>query len=70
VTLATIAWILAAIAVLLGIYYLIPNVYHVLADDPMSMHVKHAVAFFAVAVALFLAGRFARNSQRLKAESR
>ncbi len=62
--LPTIAWILSAVAVLLGIYYLLPNVYHVLAfSDPMQMHVKHAVAFFAVAIVLFLGGRFARNSQ-------
>jgi hypothetical protein len=62
-TLATIAWILAVVAALIGVYYLIPNVYHVLADDPMQMHVKHAIAFFAVAVVLFFAGRFIRNSE-------
>lgn len=62
-TLSTIAWILAAIALLIGVYYLIPGVYHVLADDPMSMHVKHSIAFFAVAVVLFFGGRFVRNSQ-------
>src|SRR5579884_2268020 len=61
--LASVAWGLAVIAVLLGVYYLIPNVYHVLADDPMQAHIKHAIAFFAVAVVLFLAGRFVRNSQ-------
>jgi cobalamin biosynthesis protein CobD/CbiB len=62
--LPTVAWILAALAVLLGVYYLVPNVYHVLADPPMASHYKHAIAFFAVAVVLFLGGRFARNSQR------
>lgn len=62
--LATVAWILAVVAALLGIYYLIPNVYHLFAaPDPMQMHVKHAIAFFAVAVVLFLAGRFARNGR-------
>ena len=61
--LATIAWILAAISVVIGAYYLVPGVYHVFADPPMEMHVKHAVAFFAAAVVLFLGGRFVRNSQ-------
>ena len=62
--LATTAWILAAIAALIGVYYLVPNVYHVLAEpDPMQMHVKHAIAFFAVGVVLLLGGRFLRNSQ-------
>jgi hypothetical protein len=52
------------VAMIVGIYYLIPNIYHVFAfTDPMQMHAKHAIAFFAVAIALFLAGRFARNSQ-------
>jgi len=62
--LSVVAWSLSALAVPLGIYYLIPNVYHVFAaPDPMAMHVKHAIAFFAVAVVLFLGGRFARNNQ-------
>ncbi|HEV7666561.1 MAG TPA: hypothetical protein VGQ62_23705 [Chloroflexota bacterium] len=63
--LPTVAWILAALSVLVGVYYLIPNIYHVLAfsSDPMQMHVKHAIAFFAVAVVLFLGGRFIRNNQ-------
>jgi glucose dehydrogenase len=60
--LSNVAWGLAGLAVLIGIYYLIPNVYHVFAaPDPMSPHIKHAIAFFAVAVVLFLAGRFAVN---------
>jgi ABC-type Fe3+-siderophore transport system permease subunit len=63
-SLAIIAWILAIVALLLGVYYLIPNVYHPLAEpDPTAMHVKHAIAFFAVAVVLFFGGRFMRNSQ-------
>jgi hypothetical protein len=39
-------------------------VYHVFASpDPMTIHVKHAIAFFAVAVVLFVGGRFAGNKQ-------
>jgi uncharacterized membrane protein required for colicin V production len=62
--LATLAWILAVVAALIGVYYLIPNVYHVLAEpDPMDMHIKHAIAFFVVAIVLFFGGRFIRSSQ-------
>ena len=62
--LGTLAWILAALAALVGVYYLVPGVYHVLADDPMAIHVKHAVAFFAVGVGLFFGGRFIRNNNQ------
>ncbi|MBV9355567.1 MAG: hypothetical protein JO023_08565 [Chloroflexi bacterium] len=62
--LAVVAWVLAVLAIVLGVYYLIPNIYHVFAfGDPMAMHIKHAVAFFAVAAVLFLGGRFIRTSQ-------
>ncbi len=62
--LSIVAWSLGALAVLIGVYYLIPNVYHVFAaPDPMTIHIKHAIAFFAVGVVLFLGGRFARNRQ-------
>lgn len=54
---------LAAACVLAGVYYLIPNVYHVLAfHDVMQPQIKHALAFFVVAVVLVLGTRFARNS--------
>ena len=60
--LSIVVWCLAALAVLIGVYYLIPNVYHVFASpDPMTIHPKHAIAFFAVAVVLVLGGRFAGN---------
>ncbi len=60
--LSTLAWVLAVVAALIGVYYLIPNVYHVLADPPMIAHYKHAIAFFALAVVLVVAGRFARSN--------
>ena len=64
-SLGLIAWILAVVAVLIGVYYLIPNVYHVMAEpDPMGMHIKHAIVFFGVAVVLFFSGRFVRNSSQ------
>jgi hypothetical protein len=64
--LATLVWIGAALAALIGVYYLIPNVYHVLASDPMQPHIKHAIAFFALAVVLVVVGRFARNNVAMK----
>jgi hypothetical protein len=57
------ALVVAALCVLAGVYYLVPNVYHVLTfHDAMQIQVKHALAFFAVAVVLFLGARFAQNS--------
>ncbi len=58
------AWILAVVCLLLGVYYLIPGIYHPLTfSDAMAMHVKHAILFFGLAVVLFVAGRFIRNGQ-------
>jgi len=57
------ALVVAALCVLAGVYYLVPNVYHVLTfHNAMQIQVKHALAFFAVAVVLFLGARFAQNS--------
>lgn len=54
---------LAALSVLAGVYYLIPNVYHVLTfHDATQIQVKHALAFFGLAAVLVVGARFARNS--------
>lgn len=59
----TVALALAGLSVLAGVYYLIPNVYHILTThDAMQIQVKHALAFFALAVVLVVGARFARNS--------
>ena len=59
----TLALILALLSVVAGVYYLVPNVYHVLTfHDAMQPQLKHALAFFAVAVVLIVGARFARNS--------
>jgi uncharacterized membrane protein HdeD (DUF308 family) len=62
---STLFWaaiILAVICVLVGVYYLIPGVYHILSfhspNDPQS---KHAILFFALAVVLLIASRFTRT---------
>jgi len=59
----TLAIILAILSALAGVYYLIPNVYHVLTThDATQPQIKHALAFFVLAVVLFVGARFARNS--------
>lgn len=61
--LSTLALVVAALCILAGVYYLVPNVYHVLTThDAMQAQVKHALAFFAVAIVLFIGSRFAQNS--------
>ena len=61
----TLALILAVLFVLGGVYYLIPNMYHVLTfHDATQPQLKHALAFFAVAVVLVVGARFARNSSQ------
>jgi hypothetical protein len=44
------AIIVAILAVIAGIYYLIPGVYHPLASPPTAQHIKHALLFFIIAV--------------------
>lgn len=64
---ATLAIILAVLSILAGVYYLIPNIYHVLTThDAMQIQIKHAIAFFVVAIVLFVGSRFARNSAPVK----
>ncbi len=45
----------AIIALLIAVYYVIPGVYHVLANPPTVAHYKHAAAFAAVAIVAALA---------------
>ena len=40
--------LVAIIGVALGVFFLIPNVPHIIADS--AQHIKHAIAFFALAV--------------------
>ena len=40
----------AVIGILLGVYYLIPGVYHPLANPPTVAHYKHAALFFVLGV--------------------
>jgi hypothetical protein len=40
--------LVAIIGVALGVFFLIPNINHIIADN--QVHIKHAIAFFALAV--------------------
>lgn len=40
--------VVAILGIALGVFFLVPNVNHVIADT--HMHIKHAVAFFGLAV--------------------
>jgi hypothetical protein len=52
----------SAVCVLIGIYYLIPGIYHVFASPPNDVHVKHALLFFGLAVLGVIASRFVARS--------
>lgn len=58
--------LVCAVCVLIAVYYLIPGVNHVLvSENPLSRHVKHALAFFALAVVALVGARFAANAETL-----
>ena len=40
--------VLAIVGIALGVFFLIPGINHVIADS--SMHIKHALLFFCLAV--------------------
>jgi hypothetical protein len=39
---------LAIVGIALGIFFLIPGINHIIADS--SMHIKHAILFFGLAI--------------------
>lgn len=55
--------IVFVVCVALGVYYLIPGVYHVLADPPTASHIKHSLVFFGLAIVALIGARFAANSK-------
>ncbi len=55
--------IIFVVCVALGVYYLIPGIYHVLADPPQEQHVKHAIVFFALGIVALIGARFAANAK-------
>jgi hypothetical protein len=54
----------SAVCVLIGIYYLIPGIYHVFTFDgsPTDTRTKHALLFFGLAVLGVIASRFVGRS--------
>jgi hypothetical protein len=56
---------IALVCIAIGVYYLTPGITHlVVFDDPQGQHVKHALAFFAVAIVALLGARFVANGRR------
>jgi hypothetical protein len=53
------------VCIVLGVYYLIPGIYHPLtfSGSPTASHLKHALVFFGLAVLALIASRFAIGSQ-------
>ncbi len=60
--------LIAIICVAIGIYYFIPGIDHVLSFSGAATdrHVKHTIAFFALAVVALLGARFAANADRAR----
>jgi hypothetical protein len=58
--------VVGIICILLGVYYLIPGIYHpfTFSGTPTDSHKTHAIAFFAIAVVAFIASRFFRPAVR------
>lgn len=50
--------VVAILGVALGVFFLVPGVPHVITDS--AMHVKHAIAFFALGVIGILAALVSR----------
>lgn len=56
--------VLCAVFVLIAVYYLVPGIDHVLASgEPNRPHLKHAVAFLALAIVTLVGARFAANAE-------
>jgi uncharacterized membrane protein len=67
--------ILVAIACAgIGVYYLIPGIYHVLifsiSGNPYAYHLKHALVFFGLAVLALLAVRYVQPLPAEKIKTR
>lgn len=58
----------------IGIYYLIPGIYHILlfsiSGNPYAYHLKHALIFFALAVLTMMAVRFVQPLPKEKIKTR
>jgi hypothetical protein len=54
--------LLAIVCAGIGVYYLIPGIYHILifsvSGNPRAYHLKHALVFFALSVAALISVRY------------
>jgi thiamine transporter ThiT len=50
--------VVALVGIVLGVFFLIPGVNHIIADS--NVHIKHAIAFFCLAVVGILAALVSR----------
>lgn len=54
--------LLAIVCAGIGVYYLIPGIYHILlfsiSGNPRAYHLKHALIFFALSVAALISVRY------------
>lgn len=56
---------IAAVCVLIAIFYLIPGPTHpFVSEDPTGQHIKHALLFFGLALLCGIWARFASNAAR------
>ena len=55
--------VLAIVGIALGIFFLIPGINHVIADS--SLHIKHAILFFGLAVIGIIGALVARPKAAL-----
>lgn len=61
------SFLLAVIFAALGVYYLIPGVYHPFSGDTVNethAHLRDAAVYLALAVLAVVAGRFTRPSAK------
>jgi hypothetical protein len=65
-TIATLLLIGGVIAVLLGVYYIIPGIYHPLTfhGKPTDSHLTHFIGFLAIGIVAIIGSRFVRNAAR------
>jgi hypothetical protein len=56
--------VLAIVGLALGIFFLIPGINHVIADS--TMHIKHAILFFGLAVIGIIGALVARPKAALR----
>lgn len=58
----------------IGVYYLIPGIYHILifsiSDNPYTYHLKHALLFFALSVAALISARYVQPLPPEKVKTR